>query len=89
MSLLSLRGVDVAYGDLPALTGVDLVIEPGEILPVVGATTLVAEDLGVITRDVVALRRAPTRAATLVASNTPQHDSSTVTAMASLYASLA
>jgi branched-chain amino acid transport system ATP-binding protein len=37
MSLLALRGVDVAYGDLPALTGVDLVIEPGEILSVVGA----------------------------------------------------
>jgi branched-chain amino acid transport system ATP-binding protein len=37
VSLLSLRGVDVAYGDLPALTGVDLVIEPGEILSVVGA----------------------------------------------------
>src|SRR5262245_23041755 len=37
MSLLILRGVDVAYGDLPALTGVDLVIEPGEILSVVGA----------------------------------------------------
>ncbi len=38
MSLLTLRGVDVAYGDLPALTGVDLVIESGEILSVVGAT---------------------------------------------------
>ncbi len=37
MSLLALRGVDVAYGDLPALTAVDLVIEPGEILSVVGA----------------------------------------------------
>jgi branched-chain amino acid transport system ATP-binding protein len=37
MSLLALRGVDVAYGDLSALTGVDLVIEPGEILSVVGA----------------------------------------------------
>ncbi|MGH7373382.1 MAG: ATP-binding cassette domain-containing protein, partial [Candidatus Rokuibacteriota bacterium] len=37
MSLLALRGVDVAYGDLPALSGVDLVIEPGEILSVVGA----------------------------------------------------
>ena len=37
MSLLALHGVDVAYGDLPALTGVDLVIEPGEILSVVGA----------------------------------------------------
>ncbi len=37
MSLLALRGVDVAYGDLPALTGVDLVVEPGEILSVVGA----------------------------------------------------
>ncbi|HEY7251264.1 MAG TPA: ATP-binding cassette domain-containing protein, partial [Methylomirabilota bacterium] len=37
MSLLSLHGVDVAYGDLPALTGVDLVIESGEILSVVGA----------------------------------------------------
>jgi branched-chain amino acid transport system ATP-binding protein len=37
MSLLALRGVDVAYGDLPALTGVDLVVERGEILSVVGA----------------------------------------------------
>ena len=37
MSLLALRGVDVAYGDLPALTAVDLVIERGEILSVVGA----------------------------------------------------
>lgn len=37
MSLLTLRGVDVAYGDLPALRGIDLVIEPGEILSVVGA----------------------------------------------------
>ena len=37
MSLLALRGVDVAYGDLLALTSVDLVIEPGEILSVVGA----------------------------------------------------
>ena len=37
MSLLALRAVDVAYGDLPALTAVDLVIEPGEILSVVGA----------------------------------------------------
>jgi branched-chain amino acid transport system ATP-binding protein len=37
MSLLTLRGVDVAYGDLPALRGVDLAIEPGEILSVVGA----------------------------------------------------
>ena len=32
MSLLTLRGVDVAYGDLPALRGIDLAIEPGEIL---------------------------------------------------------
>jgi branched-chain amino acid transport system ATP-binding protein len=37
MSLLTLRGVDVAYGDLPALRGVDLAIEPGEIVSVVGA----------------------------------------------------
>ena len=37
MSLLELAGVDVAYGDLPALTGVDLVVEPGETLSVVGA----------------------------------------------------
>jgi branched-chain amino acid transport system ATP-binding protein len=37
MSLLALRGLEVAYGDLPALTGVDLVIESGEILSVVGA----------------------------------------------------
>ena len=37
MSLLELAGVDVAYGDLPALRGVDLVVEPGEVLSVVGA----------------------------------------------------
>ena len=37
MSLLELAGVDVAYGDLPALTGVDLVVEAGETLSVVGA----------------------------------------------------
>ena len=37
MSLLELRGVDVAYGDLPALRGVSLAIEEGEILTVVGA----------------------------------------------------
>ena len=37
MSLLELAGVDVAYGDLPALSSVDLVVEPGETLSVVGA----------------------------------------------------
>jgi branched-chain amino acid transport system ATP-binding protein len=37
VSLLELRAVDVAYGDLPALTAVDLVVEPGETLSVVGA----------------------------------------------------
>ena len=37
MSLLELRGVDVSYGDLPALRGVSLAIEEGEILTVVGA----------------------------------------------------
>ena len=37
MSLLELAGVDVAYGDLPALLGVDLVVEAGETLSVVGA----------------------------------------------------
>ena len=37
MSLLELRGVDVAYGDLPALRGVSMTIEEGEILTVVGA----------------------------------------------------
>ena len=37
MSLLELDGVDVAYGDLPALQGVDLVVEAGETLSVVGA----------------------------------------------------
>ena len=37
MSLLELRQVDVAYGDLPALRGVSLTIEAGEILSVVGA----------------------------------------------------
>jgi branched-chain amino acid transport system ATP-binding protein len=37
VSLLELRGVDVAYGDLPALRGVSMRIEEGEILTVVGA----------------------------------------------------
>jgi branched-chain amino acid transport system ATP-binding protein len=37
VSLLELSGVDVAYGDLPALRGVDLVIEAGETVSVVGA----------------------------------------------------
>jgi branched-chain amino acid transport system ATP-binding protein len=37
VSLLELSGVDVAYGDLPALSGVDLVVELGETLSVVGA----------------------------------------------------
>ena len=37
MSLLELAGVDVAYGDLPALRGVDLTVEVGETLSVVGA----------------------------------------------------
>jgi len=37
VSLLELAGVDVAYGDLPALSGVDLVVEAGETLSVVGA----------------------------------------------------
>jgi len=37
VSLLELTGVDVAYGDLPALQGVDLVVEAGETLCVVGA----------------------------------------------------
>jgi branched-chain amino acid transport system ATP-binding protein len=37
VSLLELAAVDVAYGDLPALTGVDLAVEAGETLSVVGA----------------------------------------------------
>jgi branched-chain amino acid transport system ATP-binding protein len=37
VSLLELSGVDVAYGNLPALRGVDLVVEAGETLSVVGA----------------------------------------------------
>ena len=37
MNLLELSGIDVAYGDLPALRGVDLVVEAGETLSVVGA----------------------------------------------------
>ena len=37
MSLLELRGVEAAYGDLPALRGVSVSVEAGEILSVVGA----------------------------------------------------
>jgi branched-chain amino acid transport system ATP-binding protein len=37
VSLLELRDVDVAYGDLPALRGVSLMVEAGEIISVVGA----------------------------------------------------
>ena len=37
MSLLELRDVEVAYGDLPALRGVSLGVEEGETLSVVGA----------------------------------------------------
>ena len=37
MSLLELRGVEVAYGDLPALRGVSVSVETGETLSVVGA----------------------------------------------------
>jgi len=37
VSLLELRGVDVAYGDLPALRAVDVAVEAGETLSVVGA----------------------------------------------------
>ena len=37
MTLLELRSVDVSYGDLPALRGVSLTVEAGEILSVVGA----------------------------------------------------
>lgn len=37
MSLLELRGVDVHYGDFQALYGIDLTVEPGETLAVIGA----------------------------------------------------
>jgi len=37
VSLLELRGVEVAYGDLPALRGVSVSVEEGETLSVVGA----------------------------------------------------
>ena len=37
MSLLELRGIEVAYGDLPALRGVSVAVEAGEALSVVGA----------------------------------------------------
>ena len=56
MSLLELTGVDVAYGDLPALRGVDLVVEPGETLSVVGAngagkTTMLRIAAGLVVPD--------------------------------------
>jgi len=37
VSLLELSAVDVGYGDLPALCGVNVVVEAGETLSVVGA----------------------------------------------------
>jgi branched-chain amino acid transport system ATP-binding protein len=37
VSLLELQGVEVAYGDLPALRGVSVSVEGGETLSVVGA----------------------------------------------------
>jgi branched-chain amino acid transport system ATP-binding protein len=37
VSLLELSAVDVAFGDLPALCGVNVVVEAGETLSVVGA----------------------------------------------------
>ena len=37
MTLLELRGIDVSYGDLPALRNVNVTVEAGEILSVVGA----------------------------------------------------
>jgi branched-chain amino acid transport system ATP-binding protein len=37
VTVLELRGVDVSYGDLPALRSVSLTVEAGEILSVVGA----------------------------------------------------
>jgi len=37
VSSLELAGVDVAYGDLPALSGIDLVVDAGETVSVVGA----------------------------------------------------
>jgi branched-chain amino acid transport system ATP-binding protein len=37
VSLLELRGIEVAYGDLPALRGVSVAVEAGETLSVVGA----------------------------------------------------
>jgi branched-chain amino acid transport system ATP-binding protein len=37
VSLLELRGIEVAYGDLPALRGVSISVEAGETLSVVGA----------------------------------------------------
>jgi len=37
VSLLELRGVEVTYGDLPALRGVTVSVEAGETLSVVGA----------------------------------------------------
>jgi len=37
VSLLELRDVDVAYGDLPALRGISVSVEAGETLSVVGA----------------------------------------------------
>ena len=37
MSLLEVRGLDVHYGDLQALFGVDVIVDVGDTLAVIGA----------------------------------------------------
>ncbi len=37
MSLLSVRGIEVGYGTIPALHGIDLDVEKGEIVTLIGA----------------------------------------------------
>ena len=53
MSLLTVEGLNVAYGGIPAVTDVSLAVEPGQIMTVIGPngagkTTLLAAIMGVL-----------------------------------------